>query len=184
MASMWVQGVVILAAAHGLGRAQPLDAVLSSSTGKAARVSEHRGLPTVVFYEDRDSTALNQATKDELFARGKQKGLLKQARVVAVANLKSYDWFPARNFALAAVRDAEKAAGIPILVDWSGTLSAPPWNLPAKTSSVLVLDASGRVVFERSGRLSKADRAELFAALERLIVSGANEVQAPRSVEP
>lgn len=172
MKAMWVSLLMeLLAAGSGARRDEPMDAALTASGGGPTRLSEQLGLPTVLFYEDRGSAALNQETKDELFARGKERGLLTAARVVAVANLQGYNWFPARDLALAGVRDAEKTAGIPILVDWSGTLSAPPWSLPSRTSSILVLDPSGRVVFERSGRLSKADRAELFEVLGRLIVS-------------
>lgn len=183
MSAVWLQVVVVVLAGAG-DRArhdEPLDAALTSSGGGAVRLSEQLGLPTVLFYEDRHSAAINQETKDELLARGRERGLLKVAKVVAVANLKDYDWFPAREFALAGVRDAEKTAGIPILVDWSGTLSAAPWSLPSRTSSILVLDPSGRVVFERSGRLSKADRAELFEVLGRLIVSASGAERAPRS---
>jgi hypothetical protein len=165
---MLVAGVAV-AAGEGARRDRPLDATLVSSHGKQVSLSAQRGLPTVVFYEDRHSTALNQALKDELFARGQREGLLDAARVVAVANLEGYNWFPARDFALAAVREAEVKAGIPVLVDWSGTLAAPPWSLPPRTSSVLVLTAEGRVAFERSGRLSADDRSDLFAALARLI---------------
>ncbi len=175
MKQSWIHGVVALsasmvfAAEPGGRRSELLDAFLVSSSGAATRLLTQFGMPTVLFYEDRYSTLLNQRTKEELFARGKRDGLLRAARVVAVANLEGYDWFPARNFALAAVRDAEKKAGVPVLVDWSGALSAPPWNLPAKTSSVLLFDAAGRVVFERSGQLSEHDQAALFQNLRDLI---------------
>lgn len=172
----WFQGVVVLSASvaawasgPGARRDQPLDASLVSSRGEAVQLKAQLGLPTVLFYEDRHSTDLNRQTKDELFARGKRDGLLQAARVVAVANLQGYDWFPARDFALAGVREAEVKAGVPVLVDWAGALSAPPWALPARTSSVLLLDSAGRVAFERSGRLTDADRAALFVALRELI---------------
>jgi len=186
----WVQGVVALSASVALAsgpgarRDQPLDASLVSSRGEAVQLKAHFGLPTVLFYEDRQSTALNQQTKDELFARGKRDGLLQAAKVVAVANLEGYDWFPARDFALAGVRDAEVKAGVPVLVDWRGVLTAPPWGLPARTSSVLLLDPVGRVTFERSGRLTDADRAALFAALRELIDSAPKRAEGAAPTTP
>jgi hypothetical protein len=190
MNGLWVFGVVVLSASVALAsgpgarRDRPLDASLVSSRGEVVRLKTQFGLPTVLFYEDRHSTALNQQTKDELFARGKRDGLLQAAKVVAVANLEGYDWFPARDFALAGVRDAELKAGVPVLVDWRGALRAPPWSLPAKTSSVLLLDSVGRVTFERSGRLTDADRAALFEALRELIEATPSRAEGARTATP
>jgi predicted transcriptional regulator len=89
--------------------------------------------------------------------------------VVAVANLEAYDFFPARGIALSHVRDEEKKWGIPILVDLKGTLGATPWNLPKKTSSVLLLDGSGKVVFRYSGRMKEEDMEAFFKALGTLL---------------
>src|SRR4051794_13203151 len=114
MKHSWIQGVMALSASvafaseprPGPRREQPLDASLASAQGQTVRLGSQLGMPTVLFYEDRYSTALNQQTKDELFARGKREGLLQAAKVLAIANLEGLDWFPARDFALAAVRDA------------------------------------------------------------------------------
>jgi hypothetical protein len=160
-----VLAVVTAAAERGVA----LDARVETSSGAATQLATRWGRPTVLFYEDRHSTGLNQALKAELFARGVQEGLLDRVSVVAVANLEGLNWFPAREFALAGVRDAEQRAGIPVLVDWSGALSRPPWRLSGRTSSVLVLDGQGRVAFEASGSLGPLERQALLAALSRLV---------------
>lgn len=149
--------------------AGPLEATLKGSGGREARLSRWRGKPVILFYEDRDSLELNSRFKDSLFERGKAQGLLDAASVVAVANLQAYDFWPARGIALSFVRDAEKKAGIPILVDLDGTLARAPWALPPKTSNVVLLDAAGRPVFVHSGRLEDADAARFFAMLEELL---------------
>lgn len=160
----------VVAAAVGLAvLGAPREAVLHRTDGREVMLSSHRGKPQVLFYEDRDSTEQNATLKRELFARGREEGLLESVGVIAIANLKAYDWFPARGFAVAAVRDAERIAGIPVLVDWRGALRLPPWSLPAKTSSVVVLDPQGLVAFEVSGALTSTQRAELFAVLKRLL---------------
>lgn len=164
---LWLHGVLVLTVSGALATTR--DAALVSSRGKAVQLKTLFGLPTVLFYEDRHSTALNQQTKDELFERGQREGLLQAVKVIAVADLEGYNWFPARDFALSAVRDAEVKAGVPVLVDWSGMLRSPPWSLAGKTSTVLLLDAKGRVVFARSGQLTETDRAELFQTLRELI---------------
>jgi len=143
-----------------------LDATVFTTTGASLQLKSLWGRPTVLFYEDRHSTAANQVLKDELFARGKAEGLLERVGVVAVANVKGYDWFPARNFVVSAVKDTEKAFGIPVYLDWSGALSAPPWKLPEARASVVVLDRAGSKVLQLDGGLSPQQRAQVFSALE------------------
>jgi len=143
-----------------------VDGVVVTTRGEDLRLGTLWGKPTILFYEDRDSTQLNQPFKELLFRRGREAKLLDAASVVAVANLKAFDFFPARQFALAAVRDAEKKAGIPVYVDFRGSLTVAPAALPANTSSVLVLDRQGRVLFEYRGRLGPAEQAEALRVLE------------------
>jgi hypothetical protein len=95
--------------------------------------------------------------------------LLEAAWVVAVANLEKFNFFPARQIALSYVRDEEKKVGVPILVDLEGTLGGPPWALPKKTSTVMLMDATGAVVYSYSGRLDETERKSFFTALSRLI---------------
>lgn len=170
----WLAGVLATTLTTGGVSAQeprstPLDATLHSSDGVEAPLSKWRGKPVILFYEDKDSTKLNQGLKEELFQRGKQHGLLEAAWVVAVANLEKFNFFPARQIALSYVRDEEKKVGVPILVDLEGTLGGPPWALPKKTSTVMLMDATGAVVYRYSGRLEEAERKNFFTALSQLI---------------
>jgi hypothetical protein len=171
----WIASALTLTLAAGTGShaqavpASPLDATLKSADGEQAPLSKWRGKPVILFYEDKDSTTLNLALKQELFERGKQRGLLNSAYVVAVANLKPFNFFPARQIALSYVRDEEKKAGVPILVDLEGTLGGAPWSLPTKTSTVMLLDATGAVVYRYSGRMGEADKQAFFTALSQLI---------------
>ncbi|HYO58213.1 hypothetical protein [Archangium sp.] len=132
-------------------------------------LSRWRGKPVILFYEDRHSTTLNSPLKEALFSRGKELGLLEAARVVAVANLESFDFFPARGIALSHVRGEEKKWGIPILVDLKGTLGKAPWNLPGKTSSVLLLDGNGMLVYRYSGRMDAEAQKMFFQTLGSLL---------------
>jgi hypothetical protein len=157
----------------------PLDATLRGSDGKEVALSRWRGKPVILFYEDRHSTTLNSPLKEALFERGKEMGLLDAAWVVAVANLESFDFFPARGIALSHVRDEEKKWGIPILVDLKGTLGAQPWNLPTKTSSVLLMDGSGSVVYQYSGRMKPEEVETFFRALGTLVGRDMPQEQQP-----
>jgi hypothetical protein len=157
----------------------PLDATLRGSDGKEVALSRWRGKPVILFYEDRHSTTLNSSFKEALFARGRSQGLLDAAWVVAVANLEAYDFFPARGIALSHVRAEEKKWGVPILVDLKGTLGQSPWSLPKKTSSVLLLDGGGQVVFRYSGRMKEKDMEAFFEALGELLGQGGPQESRP-----
>jgi hypothetical protein len=146
-----------------------MDATLRGANGKEVAISRWRGKPVILFYEDRHSTTLNSPLKEALFSKGQELGLLEAAFVVAVANLESFDFFPARGIALSYVRDEEKKWGIPILVDLKGTLGAAPWNLPTKTSSVLLLDGNGTLVYRYSGRMKDEDQRAFFQTLGVLL---------------
>lgn len=169
-AGRWAVVVALVAAVTKVwAQGDTMDAVLTNSSGAPAHLSARWGRPVVLFYEDRHSVALNDETKKALFAAGKERGLLERVGIVAVANLQELNWQPALFFALEAVKGEEKKAGVPIYLDLDGALSRPPWSLSPKTSSVLVLDQQGKEVFRAAGRLSAAQRAGLFDAVERLL---------------
>lgn len=146
-----------------------MDAVVETSSGSRMHLDTLWKRPTVLFYEDKESSDLNQHVKDALFRVGKEKGLLESVSVVAVANVAAFDWFPARNFVLAAVKDVEKKANVPVYLDFKGHLAAPPWSLPPKSSTVCILNQTGEVVWKVKGRLKDSEVQELFEVLGRLL---------------
>lgn len=145
------------------------DAQLRDSSDAPVALSRWRGRPTVLFYEDRDSTEQNVPLKREIFARAKAHRLVGKAHVLGVANLHGFDWFPVKLFALSAVREAERKESVPVLVDWDRTLGAPPWSLPPGASSVVLLDADGRLVHAWTGPLGPPEIDEFFARLSELL---------------
>lgn len=164
-----VMGATLEARAHEMVEQEPRDATLADSSGNDIVLSHFRGKPVVVFYEDKQSVELNRPLKKALWERGKALDLVSAAHVVAIANLRRYNFFPARPIALSYVRDEEKRVGVPILVDLEGTLSAAPWNLPAKTSSVLLMDDEGRVRYAYSGQMSQREMDTFFEQLSALV---------------
>ena len=131
------------------------------------------GRPAILFYEDRDSHEWNQPLKDALFTRGRERGLLELVRVIAVANVAAFDFFPAREIAMRYIRGLEGEVGVPILLDLDGALARPPWGLPSDGAAVVVFDKRGTPVLERRGRLSQADVDATLATLERLLAEEA-----------
>lgn len=146
-----------------------MDGTLVATNNKRVQLSAYRDKPTLLFFEGRHATAVNQALKDELLPWAKAHGALASVNLVAVANLTPFDFFPARQFALGAVRDIEKKIGIPILVDFAGSLSRPPNDLPPEESTVLLLARDGSVLWRRSGTVSAADTQALFTLLDSFV---------------
>jgi len=145
----------------------PLNAKLSASTGSPIQLSEFRGGPLVIFYEDQASVKVNKPLKDELWNRRPQLAST-QAHIVGIANLQPYDFFPIRGFAFERIRAMEKRTGIPILIDLKGALSAAPWSLPANGSTVLLVDKDGHLLFRKTGALSTVEVKQVVQDLEKL----------------
>ncbi len=145
----------------------PASATLETSRGERVTLGSLISKPTIVFFEDRDSTAVNQHVKDALYERGKRQHLLQTVSVIAIANVKDWGWFPARNFVLKSVRDTEAKVHIPIYLDFTGSMTEAPWSLPAKSSTVMVLDANAAPIKQFNGKLSESDVESLFAAVQK-----------------
>jgi peroxiredoxin len=146
---------------------EPLDVKLAASTGTPIQLSQFRGGPMVIFYEDQNSVRINKPLKDELWNRRPALAAT-QAHVLGIAYLKPYDFFPVRGFALERLRAMEKRSGIPILADLKGEMGQAPWSLPARGSTVLLVDKEGHVVFRKTGALSDEEVKQVVANLEKL----------------
>jgi predicted transcriptional regulator len=152
-------------------RGMALDAGLRNTADERVFISQFRGKPTVLIYEDRHAIEVNRPFKNALRAHALEPGNATSVMVVAVANMSGLNFFPVRGFALNGVRDAERKAHHPILVDWESAMTRPPWNLPGNGSSVLVLSSLGEVLFARTGPLTPEDQEEVFNLLQKLLAS-------------
>ncbi len=146
-----------------------LDAPLETSTGRKVTLASLWGKPAVFFYEDKDSVLLNLKLKQDLAARAGDRGWTDKLSVIAVANVSSWNWFPAKGFVLSAVRDAEKKTHVPVYLDFEGSITRPPWRLSGNGSTVMVFDAHGTPLRTWSGKLNDADFEALSGVLEPLI---------------
>ena len=159
----------LLAGAVPAQAAAAVDATLADSRDAPVRLSSFRGKPLILFYEDRASCEQNAPLKRALHQRAEAAQLSQAAHVLGVANVAAYDFWPARGFVLAAIRDVEDRERIQVLVDWKRTLGAAPWRLPEGASSVLLLDAQGRLVHGWTGAVEGPDMEEFFELLGQLV---------------
>jgi hypothetical protein len=125
------------------------------------------GRPLLLVYEDKESSSQNQAFKDELsrVAKGPRASKIVLA---AVADVQGYDYWPARGFVKDAIRSQSNAIGAAIYCDWSGAIRSA-LGLKRRTSTVVLYDASGKVVFAHEGAMDASTRARAIELLNATI---------------
>ena len=151
------------------GEPPGVDAELVDSRDASVRLSQFRGKPLILFYEDRGSAEQNARLKRTLRERAEAQKLSSAARVLGVANVASYDFWPARGFVLSAVRTLERSDKVQVLLDWKHALAEAPFRLPEGTSSVVLLDAEGHLVQAWSGPVEGPAAEQFFEVLGHLL---------------
>jgi len=172
-----VLGALQAGLASGCGAAQPLpprppvvnvgpaaptertvDATVEDADEKTLALRDLKGQPIIVFYEDKESGALNDPLKQELGRWLDDDAALKAAVViVAVADVSDYNSWPAKGFAKDAIRAESKKSGTTIWCDWDGSFGKA-LELRAGTSSVVVIGRAGTVRFSADGALPATQR--------------------------
>jgi hypothetical protein len=172
--SLAVAGLSTVAALPFAAQALPKVGGTAPAAAKVVDVDERslsletlRGQPVLVVYEDKDSSKLNAALKRELDELMKSQPRLRKVRVVAVADVSEYDFWPAKGAVKDAIRDEQKKANTTIYLDWSADFRSK-LALDRATSNVVLFDGEGRFVFARSGALAPADRKALVEAMQSL----------------
>ena len=140
----------------GLAEA-PVDFELESSSGGSRRLASLRGRVVVIFWEDRERHRANLALKRALSALDAP-GLC----LIAVGDVKDYDFEPVRAIVRVALSALARAIGVEILLDWRGTLAAAPFSLTPGAPNVLVIDPEGRPVLRARGELAPMAQREVL----------------------
>lgn len=146
----------------------PADFTVHDHSGKAAKFSALRtGHPTIVFYEDKDGGKQNERFKQRLGKLQGKSASAKKVKVVAIADVHSWNFFPAKGFVNNALESAGKKAGITVWADWSGAGRAS-LSASSDVSNVVMLDAAGKVVWASAGRLTPVQEDDLLNRVEKL----------------
>jgi hypothetical protein len=163
---------VVLALALGAVPARAL--MPAGSLRPAARVvdaDDHtldlraiNGRPILVLYEDKDSAKTNDALKADLSRLAKGERYRNAFAVVPVADVQSFDFWPARGFVKDAVRSESKKVGTTIYLDWDGAFQRAA-GFKRGTSSVMLVGRNARVLFSSEGALSVEQRAHVIGLL-------------------
>ena len=122
------------------------------------------GKPILILYEDKDSAKLNEPLKKDLARLAKGDRYRDAIALVPVADVRAYDFWPAKGFVKSAIRDESKKVGATIYCDWDGSFGQAA-GFRRGTSSVMLVGRDARIVFTSEGPLGKADRDRLIRLL-------------------
>ncbi len=165
----------LLAVAATVTLTSPSEALLRSGASKPpARVVDAngrtldlgsvQGRPMLVVYEDKRSATLNQQLKTELSRLARGDRYRSAVALVPVADVRDYDFWPARGFVKSAIRDESKKIGATIYCDWDGSFSRA-LSIQHGTSTIILFGKNGRVLFAQEGKVSEADTRRLLDLL-------------------
>lgn len=133
--------------------------------GKAIETKNLKGKPVLIVYEDRDSAKQNEKLKKELSDLAKGDKYKSSVALAAVADVSSYDFWPAKGFVKDAIREESKKAGTTIYCDWNASFRKA-FKLTKGKSSIVLVGKDGKVLFAGEGSLSESDRKKVLALLK------------------
>ena len=145
---------------------------LEGSSGRTRTLWSYAGRVLLLMYEDRDSRELNGALKREVRRRFSAERLAGQLVVVPVADVRRYDYWPARAVVRKAVIKEARALGAEILLDWKGDVLRR-YGFRAPGSNVALVAHDGTLLYHRSRPLLAEDRSRFHEVLSAALAARA-----------
>jgi predicted transcriptional regulator len=136
--------------------------------GRVFELEAVKGKPVLIVYEDKESATQNVALKGDLAKLAKGDRYKTTVALAAVADVSSYDFWPAKGFVIDAIRAESKKQGTTIYCDWTGSFRSA-LELRRGVSSVVLLGRDGQVLFAAEGTVSKEGREKLVTLLRAQI---------------
>lgn len=140
------------------------NASVEDADGRALEMKSLRGKPILIMYEDKDSSAQNQALKDELSKLAKGDRYKSAITLAAVADVSAYNFWPVKGFVKDAIREESQKFGTTIYCDWDASFRKK-YRMREGVSSVVLVGRDGLVLFAADGALSAEKRAQLLKLL-------------------
>ena len=107
---------------------------------------------------------MNDALKADLSRLAKGDRYRDAVVLVPVADVQSFDFWPARGFVKDAIRGESKKVGATIYLDWNGEFQRAA-GFQRGTSSTMLVGRDARVLFTSQGALDAQQRAHLIGLL-------------------
>jgi hypothetical protein len=140
------------------------NARVEDADGKVLQMQSLKGKPILIMYEDKDSSAQNQTFKDDLSKLASGDKYKKAIALAAIADVSSYDWWPAKGFVKDAIREESKKQKTTIYCDWNGTFRKA-YGIKKGVSNVILVGRDGKVLFAAAGVLGSDARKRLVSLL-------------------
>jgi len=118
--------------------------------GKAFDTRGSNGKITLIFYEDKDAATHNQSLKNELYAIKRSPGFKPNVRIIAVADVSAWDFWPAKGFVQDAIKAEQRKVGAPIYLDWSGEFGKA-FKITKGASNIVLVGEDGKVMLTHEG---------------------------------
>ncbi len=166
VAAAAVAAALVPSPSHALlkeGTSAP-DARVEDADGKVLQLQSLKGKPILIVYEDRDSAKQNQSLKDDLAKLAQGDKYKTQIALAAIADVSSYDWWPAKGFVKDAIREESKKQKTTIYCDWNGGFRKA-YGIKKGVSNVILVGRDGRVLFAAEGAMSNDSRKRLVSLL-------------------
>lgn len=159
----------LVAAGHEASALVPVGSLrpaaqVSDADGRTLDLRAINGKPILVLYEDKDSSKMNEAFKADLSRLAKGDRYRNAVALVPVADVQSFDFWPARGFVKDSIRGESKKVGATIYCDFDGAFQRAA-GFKRGTSSVMLVGRDARVLFSSEGPLAKEQRDKLISLL-------------------
>lgn len=140
------------------------NAKVEDADGKVLQMQTLKGKPILIVYEDRDSSKQNQALKDDLAKLAAGDKYKTTIALAAIADVSSYDWWPAKGFVKDAIKEESKKQKTTIYCDWDGGFRKA-YGIKRGVSNIILVGRDGKVLFAVEGAMSADSRKRLVSLL-------------------
>jgi hypothetical protein len=140
-------------------------AVVVDANGGRLDLRSINGKPTLVVYESQDAQSQNVALKAELSVLAKGEKYRSAIALVPVADVESYDYWPARGFVKSSIRSESQKMNATIYCDWDGSFRRTA-GFRRDYSTIMLIGADGKVAWVYEGTVPAAERVKLVAMLK------------------
>lgn len=147
------------------------NARVEDADGKVLQMNTLKGKPILILYEDRDSAKQNQTLKDDLSKLAAGDKYKTAVALVALADVSSYDWWPAKGFVKDAIREESKKQKTTIYCDWNGGFRKA-YGIKRGVSNVILVGRDGTVLFAAEGVVGADGRKRLVSLLGQQVNGG------------
>ncbi|MBK9262383.1 MAG: hypothetical protein IPM54_21595 [Polyangiaceae bacterium] len=147
------------------------NARVEDADGRALQMKSLQGKPILIVYEDKDSAKQNQALKDDLSKLAKGDKYKSAIALAAIADVSSYNWWPAKGFVKDAIREESKKQKTTIYCDWDGGFRKA-YSIKRGVSNVILIGRDGRVLFSAEGAVGADGRKRLVSLLGEQVNGG------------